>query len=905
MPLRYLFGPVNTDFADQCLGPPRKAGRCLAFDTVAGPDLTISPDDTWQSVCARLPDGWRPDFLAVQLAHTTVPPSLVSAPIPLVGLAGHWDLLWHYYRRRLPGCDLVFADPVGADLLARDGLLHVVPANLCGCRLDYAEGSWPDVARDIDVLFVGELQDAITRERLPWLARLVELAERWRVVIRTATWGEAYRALLARARVVFNFSTRRGCNARAFEAAAAGALLFQEADNREVGAYFEDRREYVAYTADDLLPLLEHYLSHEGERRAVAGAARLKVRGYCYADLWERAAGEVERRWARLEQQAAARLGRTGGDDLLTRAWQALGSAAWGDTPLVQDLTEVARAPTAGAELHSALGLAVARRTGGRPEAAAEAAEHFRTALAHTPDDVLAALNLAEALAASGQSSAAVGEATRALEVLDRLNALPPSVLGGMHYPPSYDFFRVEWERAAWAHAGDRPAEAKAKRNLLIWRLHGLLAKETGLLAHRYEAALARPDLPATRAALASALVRGGRPAEARRHLRRAVADNPFDRGAARALFDLLGTAGRAEEQCQFMHTRRLLSRAAPQVVPSEPWFEVVPEQNGLACGIYEQILPSIQRTGGVVRGTPIVVRQEGCEDPGRHRAELERTHRLLLMEHRERPEDPFVLFNLGSLYLDMGRPVEAAPFLELSIAQMPPGCSFDCKQHVLLISAFRRIQCTSEALRVCRAGLMRLPRQPELLFYEGLLMQETGDLSAAEARFRELLTKSVAPNQTGTDQGLTGYKTRHNLAILLCDQRRWAEAEAEWRLALEECAAFIPAWLGLADLFVAQDRWTDLEETVQRLNRQRSGHSTGELLRARMHMGRKEYDAAIAILEKGAASSAQALWPRLLLSEARWNQGTDPAATQRALRDVLAIDPNHRHSLQRLARIV
>ena len=38
-------------------------------------------------------------------------------------------------------------------------------------------------------------------------------------------------------------------------------------------------------------------------------------------------------------------------------------------------------------------------------------------------------------------------------------------------FPPGFDLFRVEWERAAWAHAGDPNAEAAAKVSLLRWRL--------------------------------------------------------------------------------------------------------------------------------------------------------------------------------------------------------------------------------------------------------------------------------------------------------------------------------------------------------------------------------------------------------------------------------------------------
>jgi hypothetical protein len=43
---------------------------------------------------------------------------------------------------------------------------------------------------------------------------------------------------LQRVKIVLNRGVRGECNLRAFEAAAAGALLFQEAGNREAPEFF-------------------------------------------------------------------------------------------------------------------------------------------------------------------------------------------------------------------------------------------------------------------------------------------------------------------------------------------------------------------------------------------------------------------------------------------------------------------------------------------------------------------------------------------------------------------------------------------------------------------------------------------------------------------------------------------
>src|SRR5262249_4357672 len=141
----------------------------------------------------------------------------------------------------------------------RERVGHARAANLFGCGRSWLEPP-PDGPRDIDILFVGNVNPAVQRERLSWLARLARLADCRHVVLATGVFGDDYRRLLRRARIAFNRSIRGECNQRAFEAAAAGALLFQEADNRELPAYFRDRQECVCYTTDDLEELLEYYL---------------------------------------------------------------------------------------------------------------------------------------------------------------------------------------------------------------------------------------------------------------------------------------------------------------------------------------------------------------------------------------------------------------------------------------------------------------------------------------------------------------------------------------------------------------------------------------------------------------------------------------------------------------------
>jgi GT2 family glycosyltransferase/Flp pilus assembly protein TadD len=1337
MALNYLVGPVTGVYAWRCWKEPRKQGVCRAFNPVGDADLAVGPDDTWEDVCRRLPAGWRPDFIALYLPYATIPRCLWSAPVPLVGLAADYNLLWHGYRHVLPRCELVLTDAPGAEAMRRAGFDHARASNLYG--LEHPFRRPPAAAageRDIDILFVGNLNPAVQRERLAWLGRLARLSARWRVVVTTGVFGDDYRALLARARVVFNRSIRGECNRRVFEAAGAGALLFQEAGNREVGDYLRPGQECVCYTEDDLEALLVCYLTHEDERRTMADAARARMEEYTFETLWARAVDLVEGEMPRLRQRVDRRPPWGPGESLLARTWQALSAGITADPTLVEHLTlALARHPQS-APLHNALGLAVtlAGQEGGRTTApvAGKAAGYFQRAVANDPHNAVAALNLIEALVGVSEDKLAAEGARRVLAMVDRGQGLGRDALDAPHFPPGFDHFRVEWERAAWENSGRPAAEARAKRTLLRWRLHALLADLTGDLVHFHEAALARPDLPPTQAALGCALGRAGRPADAAAHLRQAVAGNPFDRGAARALSQALTESGEVEEARRLARDRRLLAQAAPQVVPEEAWFIEAPpvgdelasililccnevdytrqclesvlrhtrppyelilvdngsrdgtvgyleevrsrpgparvevftnatnvgfpagcnqalarargryvvflnndtvvtegwldgliawslhdwprvglvgavtnysrppqqvpvdytavddmpafaarrrqqyagkalrverltgfcllarrevleqlggfderfglgffddddlsvrarqaglhllvalnvfvhhygsrtftslgidcekqlqenfeqfrakwgpehaagyhlpgsvnggrqppgttedqgvdtprspevvagpaagrprvslclivkdeEANLAAClgsaadlvddlvvvdtgstdrtkevaarfgarvydfpwcdsfaaarneclrhaagawifwldaddrldednrrklrtlfaglgdenaaysmkclclpdpvsrtatavdhvrlfrnhpqirwqyRVHEQILPAVRAVGGEVRWTDVVVHHAGYQDPALRRRKLERDLRLLGLEDRDRSDDPFTLFNLGSVYQELGKHAEALPLLRRSLERSHPGDSIVRKLYALLVGCHRALGQADEALTACREGRQGYPDDPELLFVEGILLRERGDLPGAEASLLQLLSARPAPHFASIDTGLLGYKARHNLAVVYLEQGRLTWAQEQWRLVVQERPDFLPGWLGLGEVCLRQGGGDTLEEVARTLEGLTEGPLEAALLRARDRMARQDFTAARDLLGEAITFYPQAVAPRLLLSRTLLQEGRDYVAAEEALRAVLALEPQNGEARHNLARLL
>jgi hypothetical protein len=176
-------------------------------------------------------------------------------------------------------------------------------------------------------------------------------------------------------------------------------------------------------------------------------------------------------------------------------------------------------------------------------------------------------------------------------------------------------------------------------------------------------------------------------------------------------------------------------------------------------------------------------------------------------------------------------------------------------KLYALLTTCHRRLGQHEQAWTVCQAGQARCPDDAELLFLKGQLCQQRGDRATARwcwsqlleprseprsltvaARTEENRSLTVAAQVDGVfrsvDAGLQGPLVRHHLAVLDRDKGKLADAETHWRDLLAETLAFVPARLGLAELYLRQERFPELEPLLGELEPQ--APLDAALLRAR-----------------------------------------------------------------------
>ena len=93
-------------------------------------------------------------------------------------------------------------------------------------------------------------------------------------------------------------------------------------------------------------------------------------------------------------------------------------------------------------------------------------------------------------------------------------------------------------------------------------------------------------------------------------------------------------------------------------------------------------------------------------------RRKLDRDGRILQEELQERPQDPFILFNLGSIAIERQEWREALELLHRSLAGSAPSDSITRKLYALIARAHQMLHEPEPALAACAAGLATGPER-------------------------------------------------------------------------------------------------------------------------------------------------------------------------------------------------
>jgi tetratricopeptide (TPR) repeat protein len=210
--------------------------------------------------------------------------------------------------------------------------------------------------------------------------------------------------------------------------------------------------------------------------------------------------------------------------------------------------------------------------------------------------------------------------------------------------------------------------------------------------------------------------------------------------------------------------------------------------------------------------------------------------------------------------YLDLDRAAEALPYLRRSLELSHPNDSIVRKLYAQFARCQGKLGQGRQALDACRMGRAFYPDDTELLFLESQVRYDQRDLHGAVVCSERLLRN---PNRDGNhfasvDAALRGFKARSNLAVYYRGLGRFAEAEAQWQAAVAEKPTFVPAWLGLGELYLTQSRWPEFASLTDRMPQ----------------------------------AAPQAVMPREILTHVLLQEGKQWDKAEQALRELLELDP-------------
>jgi tetratricopeptide (TPR) repeat protein len=242
--------------------------------------------------------------------------------------------------------------------------------------------------------------------------------------------------------------------------------------------------------------------------------------------------------------------------------------------------------------------------------------------------------------------------------------------------------------------------------------------------------------------------------------------------------------------------------------------------------------------------------------------------------------------------YVDGGQFDEAEDFLKRSISRSSPDESHLRKAYALLIYAQMRQGRRQEALATCAEARVLFPRDTELRFREGVSFHELGRLEEAARAYRDILGNPDERHFNSIDRGLTGFKARQNLAIVLTEMGEMAAAEKEWRQVTREVPRYRMGWVGLGESLIVVGRSAEAHTVAEYCTRKPGLEVVGHLLKSRLAMSAGDIAVALSEIEqalKADPTDQSALTTRCHIL---FEHGSAPEA-EAALRTLVARYPN------------
>lgn len=229
---------------------------------------------------------------------------------------------------------------------------------------------------------------------------------------------------------------------------------------------------------------------------------------------------------------------------------------------------------------------------------------------------------------------------------------------------------------------------------------------------------------------------------------------------------------------------------------------------------IHEQITPSIQagNPNAVFMITDVRVNHYGYQNEVIQRKNKTERNLLLLQETlKEKPDDPFHLYNISVEWLRLGKVREAMEGFRKSRMLTNPKTSYAHLLYKCEAKCHMALGQFKSGLDVCAEGLLIYPQYSDLYHYQGLFHLNMSDLYKAKEAFAKAVETGPPPPGFHTEEGMGSYISAYQLG-LLHEASQGIEAAAESYLrAVQSCSTFVPPLYRLFHLLRVSGREADI----------------------------------------------------------------------------------------------
>lgn len=229
---------------------------------------------------------WQADLLVwFAPVHQPIPIEIANLKIPKVAIAHDW----HLNGAAIEFCKINF-DWLFVDRRLEKALKDTPNKSYWTCYgVEVSPGSPPLLKdRKHDICFIGSISHHHIPERTHYIQRLLMLSSKFKVKCLSGVYGENYMNVLRQSKIVCNFTQRNEMNLRAYEAAAAGALLFIEDSNLEVSDILPPNQASVFFNTINFEQQIAFYLANISHAQNIASQGYQNILCHQYEHQFEK-----------------------------------------------------------------------------------------------------------------------------------------------------------------------------------------------------------------------------------------------------------------------------------------------------------------------------------------------------------------------------------------------------------------------------------------------------------------------------------------------------------------------------------------------------------------------------------------------------------------------------------------